>query len=439
MNMNKLRKSVFWFAVIIIAGLALLTLSSCTKYAAESKPADVDYYTCAMHPSVRSQDPKGKCPICGMDLIPVKKKSSSETNMTGMPGMSGMSGMSGEQEKQHHEGASSSEFTVPAERQQQIGVIYATVEKRPLRLELRVAGLVAPDKKREWEYTPRVEGYIQKLFAFSPGEIIESNSPILTIYSPDLFTAQKEFVNVLQMRDRAQSNNNADVLNSSRELVTAAEDRLRLWNVPNDQIAQIENDRKPHEYLTLNSPFKGMVENIGVEQGVRIMAGERVVKIVDLSVVWVWAQFYQEDLPLLNKDDSISITTSSYPDEKFDGKIAVTDPSLNEATRTIRVRIDVQNPDFKLRPDMYVDVSLAKDIGEGLAVPVRAILPTGLHNVAFVDKGNGKLEPRFVELGREYGDFYQVKCGLKEDERVVASANFLIDAEAQVQGALKLW
>ena len=169
------------------------------------------------------------------------------------------------------------------------------------------------------------------------------------------------------------------------------------------------------------------------------MIGDHLVDIADLSVVWVWAQFYQDELPMLKKDLPIAISSSSYPGEKFPGKISVVDPFINDATRTGRVRIDVENPDFKLRPDMYVDVDLTMDMGEGIAVPFSAVLPTGKHNIVFVDKGEGKLEPRFIELGRKYSDLYEVKSGLNETERVVTSANFLIDAEAKVQGALKSW
>ena len=136
---------------------------------------------------------------------------------------------------------------------------------------------------------------------------------------------------------------------------------------------------------------------------------------------------------------SVTITTSAYPGEEFNGKISLIDPFLNDASRTARVRVDVENADFKLRPDMYVNVELKLDMGEGLAVPVSAVLPTGQRNIAFLDKGEGKLEPRFLELGRKYGDIYEVKSGLKEGDRVVNSANFLIDAEAKVQGALKSW
>ncbi len=402
---------------------------------ADSKAADVDYYTCTMHPSVHSKIP-GKCPICGMDLVPVYKKTASSAGETNRSGMGGMPGMSmGAKTEEEQPG----EFTVPVERQQQIGVTYAEVKKQPFQYRVRTVGLVAADKQRRWDYVPRVEGYVQKLFVFSPGEIVESNAPVLTIYSPELFTAQKEFVNVLQMRERAQSHNSPDVLNSAEGLLDAAKERFRLWNLNDDQISELEQSRKPQEYLTLFSPFKGVVENMGVDQGRKVMPGDRVVDIADLSVVWVWAQFYQEDLEMLKKGLPVVITTSSYAGHKFSGKISIVDPFINDATRTVRVRIDVDNPDFKLRPDMYVDVELSKDMGEGLAVPVSAVLPTGLHNIAFVDKGGGRLEPRYVELGREYGEFYEVNSGLSENERVVTSANFLIDAEAQVQGALKSW
>jgi len=169
------------------------------------------------------------------------------------------------------------------------------------------------------------------------------------------------------------------------------------------------------------------------------MTGDHLVDIADLSVVWVWAQFYENEISFLKKDLPVTISTTAYPGESFTGKISLIDPFLNDASRTARVRIDVDNADFRLRPDMYVNVELKLDMGEGLAVPVSAVLPTGLRNIAFVDKGEGKLEPRFIELGRKYGEFYELKSGLKQGERVVTSANFLIDAEAKVQGALKSW
>jgi membrane fusion protein, copper/silver efflux system len=454
MNNSISIRRVRWTALslTLVTAIAAVFLASCKKSGEGGKPDNVDYYTCTMHPSVKKQNPTDKCPICSMDLIPVMKKGASaghdheqmtndattqsaKDQMKGMPGMPGMEAMKkeGVQEEQP------TEFTVAVQRQQQIGVTYGTIEKRPFTHAVRAVGLVAYDKQRHWDYVTRVEGYVKNLSVFSRGELVEKDAPILTIYSPDLLTTQREFVDVLNMRDEAKTKGSRAVLESTERLVESARQRLHLWNITEEQIVELEKNRKPSETLTLRSPFKGVVQDLGVDQGRRVMIGDHLVDIADLSVVWVWAQFYQDELPMLKKDLPIVITTSSYPGEKFNGKISVVDPFINDATRTGRVRIDVENPDLKLRPDMYVDVELTMDMGEGVAVPFSAVLPTGKHNIVFVDKGEGKLEPRYVELGRKYGDFYEMKSGVKEGERVVTSANFLIDAEAKVQGALKSW
>jgi membrane fusion protein, copper/silver efflux system len=427
-----------YFLIPLLAAVSLF-IAACSKNdgASGGKPSDVAYYTCTMHPSVKSQDPHGKCPICSMDLVPVMKKEAAmqmpSTNETGQAGMTTMPSSNSEAVEKP------TEFMVPVERQQQIGVTYGTVEKRPFTHTVRVVGTVAYDKQRHWDYVARVEGYVKQLSVFSRGELVEKNAPLLTIYSPDLLTTQNEFVNVLKARDEAKAKGQQALLDSTEQLIEAAKQRLHLWNITDDQIAELEKTRKPEETLTLYSPFKGVVQDLLVDQGRRVMIGDHLVDIADLSVVWVWAQFYQDELPMLKNGLSVTITTSSYLGEKFNGKISVIDPFINDVLRTGRVRIDVENPDFKLRPDMYVDADLTMDMGEGLAVPFGAVMPTGLHNIVFVDKGEGKLEPRFVELGRKYGDFYEVKSGVKEGERVVTSANFLIDAEAKVQGALKSW
>lgn len=415
-------------SLTLIAALATLFLASCKQSPTDAKPADVDYYTCTMHPSVRKQSPTDKCPICSMDLVPVKKKGVTDMSATNAAAPTTMSGDD-----------KPGEFTIPVERQQQIGVTYATVQKQPFTQTVRAVGVVAYDKQRHWDYVTRVEGYVKDLSVFSRGELVEKDAPILTIYSPDLLTTQREFVDLLNMRDEAKAKDSRAMLASTARLVESARQRLRLWNITDEQVADLEKNRTPSETLMLSSPFKGVVQDIGVDQGRKVMNGDHLVDIADLSVVWVWAQFYQDELPMLRKGLPISITTSSYPGVKFPGSISVIDPFINDATRTGRVRIDVENPDLKLRPEMYVDVELTMDMGEGIAVPFSAVLPTGRHNIVFVDKNGGKLEPRFIELGRKYGDFYEVKSGLKETERVVTSANFLIDAEAKVQGALKSW
>jgi Cu(I)/Ag(I) efflux system membrane fusion protein len=331
------------------------------------------------------------------------------------------------------------EFVVPVTRQQQIGVTYMAIEKRPFQHTVRAVGTVAADKQRHWDYVARIDGYVKELFIFSRGELVEKDAPLLTIYSPDLLTTQKEFVDLLNARDAARTNGNPLALGSTDRLVESGKQRLRLWNINDAQIEELEKTRKPQENLTLYSPFKGIVQDLLVDQGRKVMSGDHLVDIVDLSKVWVWAQFYQDELPMLKKDLPVTISSSSYPGEKFHGKISVVDPFINDVLRTGRVRIDVDNADLKLRPEMFVDVDLTMGMGEGMALPAAAVMPTGQHNIVFVDKGDGKLEPRFVELGRKFGNNYEVKSGVKEGERVVTSANFLIDAEAKVQGALKSW
>jgi len=433
---------------LMLLSIALALAGVSCREQSTGKPPDVDYYTCTMHPSVKKQNPTDKCPICSMDLVPVKKKGATDTHEHGtingeaskgeMPGMPGMPALeAGKKESAQDE--QPTEFTVPTTRLQQIGVTYAPVEKQKFSHTIRAVGVVAYDKQRHWDYVTRIEGYVQKLFVFSRGEIVEKDAPIVTIYSPDLLTTQNEFINLLKGREEAREKGNKAVLDSTDRLVESAKQRLRLWNISDVQVAEIEKTRKAQEYLTLYSPFRGVVADIDVDQGRKVMNGERLVDIADLSVMWVWAQFYQDELPLLKKGLPMTITTSSYSGEKFNGKISVIDPFINAALRTGRVRIDVENPDFKLQPEMYVDVEAKMKMGEGLAVPVPAVLPTGKRNVVFVEKGEGKLEPRFVELGRKYGGFYELKSGLNEGERVVTSGNFLIDAEAKVQGALKSW
>ena len=350
-----------------------------------------------------------------------------------MQGMAGMPGMEGGNQAA---GGASHEFLVPVERQQQIGVTYAKVERKQLDHTIRAVGMVAPDKARNWQFVSRVDGYVQKLHVTSAGEVVEKDAPLLAIYSPDLVTTEREFVELLRMRDEAKSK---EARETPERLIESAKRRLQLWNVTQEQIAELQRTRQATDTITLLSPFRGVVQSVPVEQGKSVKVGDMLVEVADLSVVWVWADFYENELSMLQAGQKVAVTAKSYPGEKFDGTISLINPFIDETRRTAKVRIDIPNADFKLRPGMYVNAELAMNMGEALTVPVSAVMPTGARNVVFVDKGEGKLEPRIVQLGSKYGDIYEVQSGLQENERVIASANFLIDAEAKIQGALKSW
>jgi len=428
---------------LLIALVALLFVAaSCGKSGGSRKPSNVDYYTCTMHPSVKSQTP-GKCPICSMDLVPVMKRGGEEAKSQASPQtqdvksggeMKDMPGMPGMKTGGETKGAQTSEFIVPVERQQQIGVTYAKVERKPLRHTIRAVGMVVPDKGRNWQFVSRVDGYVQKLNVTAPGEIVEKDAPLMSIYSPDLLTSEREFVELLRMRDEARTK---DARETPDKLIESAKRRLHLWNVTDAQIDELQRTRKPQENLTLLSPFRGIVQSVPVDQGKGVKVGDMLVEVADLSVVWVWAEFYENELSMLQVGQKIAVTAKSYPGQNFEGTLSLINPFLDEMKRTAKVRIDIPNPEFKLRPGMYVNAELAMDMGEALTVPVSAIMPTGDRNIVFVDKGEGKLEPRIVRLGSKYGDIYEMQSGLQESERVIASANFLIDAESKVQGALK--
>jgi len=397
---------------------------------------DIDYWTCTMHPSVHEKDP-GKCPICSMDLVPVMKESAIPARSSkNAPQHDHAAMLAGKPTDSSVTSSPSHEFVVPVERQQQIGVSFATVEMKPLSHSIRAVGRVVPETQRIWRVVSRTAAYVQELGVNAPGELVKKNQVLMKLYSPELLTTQRELIDLLRSRDGTVKNTHS-ARGDFQRLIESAERRLRLWNVTDEQIAKIEQTRQAEESLPILSKVDGVVQNLPVTQGASIAMGSPLVEVADLSVVWVWGEFYQDELPMLQIGQEVTVTSSSYPGEKFRGQITLIDPFIDNAKRTGRVRLDIQNPDLKLKPDMYVDLVLDMDMGRSLVVPVSAIIPTGKRNIAFVDKGEDKLEPRVVELGGKFGDVYAVNSGLKEGERVVASANFLIDAESKIQGAVK--
>jgi Cu(I)/Ag(I) efflux system membrane fusion protein len=408
-------------AAILSLLILVLVFGACSKQGQVVSAADdIDYYTCTMHPWVHSKKP-GKCPVCGMDLVPVLKSNSQPEQAGQKPGTSSPPKALAE----------SHDFDVPVERQQQFGVTYAEAKRQRIVRTVRTVGLVTEDKGRKWIYVPRTEGYVQRLYVTSPGQIVEKGQDLLQVYSPDLATSEQELIRIVESRDRT----GIGAAHEIDQLTQSAKRRLRQWNLTDQQIEEIEKNRTTSEFLTLVSPFRGIVEDVSVDQGERFSPGQKLISVADLSSVWIWADFYQDEVSTINVGQTVLITAG--PDQSYSGVISLVNPFISQTQRTTKVRIDLLNPELRLRPGMYVNADLSVDLGEGVTVPINALVPTGSRNFVFLDRGNGKLQPRSIQLGSQAGEVYQVLSGLKEGDRVVASANFLIDAESQVQGALQ--
>ena len=256
----------------------------------------------------------------------------------------------------------------------------------------------------------------------------------MTIYSPDLLATEQELLEMLRTSG------------SSDRLVESAKRRLKLWNVSDEDIDQLLKTRKASEFLT-RSPFDGIVQNVSVKPGMSVKVGDRLMGLVDLSAVWLWAEFYENELPLLSTGQKIKITVPAFGDEEFGGEIAVIEPFLDPMKRTVRVRVDIANPQWRLRPGMFVNAWLDVRAGEDSPCPsARSCLPAGATSPSWTRGKDGSSRALSIwagsshKLGARYDSgYYEVRGGLKEGERVVASANFLIDAESKIQGALKTW
>ena len=369
-----------------------------------------------MHPAVHSKE-SGKCPICGMDLIPVrnaKAASSAKESKT-------------------------AEFTVPVERQQQMGVTYSEARLRPIRLDLRSVGTIEVDKAHTFDCVSRVDGYVEQLLVTSPGEHVVAGQPIMTIYSGDLRAPEQEFLNLLKV----QSNGSVPTTWRDQAL-EAARRRLKYLNVSPTQIFELEQTQQTTDRVLFVSPCDGVVSEAPMKVGTSVKCGDKLMTLLNLSHLWLWASFYENEIELLKEGQPVTISLPAFPGRLFRGNISVVSPTIDPANGAVKVRIDLPNPDDQLKPGMHADVIAEVDAGKGITIPFDSVLPTGSRMLVFIEQGIGKLEPRFIQVGRQFADltdqsrkrFYEVTSGLREGDRVISSANFLIDAEAQIQGAL---
>lgn len=321
------------------------------------------------------------------------------------------------------------------QRMQSIGVKLGTAQFRQLEAELRVTGTVDVDERRVAYVQTRFPGWIRQLYANSTYQYIRKGQPLFTIYSPDLVTTEQEYLLAKKNSLSLQSSTVSGVSTGAQTLLSAARERLAQWQVPPAEIEKLEATGKVITDLTFNSPVSGYITEKNALPNMYVQPETRLYTVADLSTVWVYAQVFQTDLGKIKPGNPAEITVDAYPGKMFHGRVESILPQIDLNTRTARVRLALANPGLKLTPGMYVNVVLKTPLGRQLVVPASAIFHSGTRQVVFVNRGDGQFEPREIETGLQVGEQVAVLKGLKANEPIAISANFLIDSESQLQAA----
>lgn len=315
-------------------------------------------------------------------------------------------------------------------RRQLIGLETAKIERRRLIREIRAVGEVVYDETRVSDVTLKYDGWVGNLKVDYVGAPVERGQVLFGIYGPELFSAQQEYLETRQRLSRRGPDDS---------LIQAARQRLMLWDIAPAQVRAIERRGSPIKYLPIHAPATGTVVEKNVVAGSAVKKGQTLMRIADLSAVWVDAKVYDSELPLVHAGMTAEVTLPYLPDARYRAKVDYVYPYLQGKTRTGRIRLSLPNPDSRLKPDMYAQVKLQADLGKRLAVPESAVLFSGDARVVFVDLGDGRLQPRQIETGQRTEDYIEVTAGLEAGETVVTSGNFLIDAETRLKTGIKQW
>lgn len=381
--------------------------------------AATQQYTCSMHPFIIRDEP-GNCPICGMTLVPMRIAGSGK-------------------ETEAKEGdATSAVIAIDPVTQQNMGVRFSTVSRRDMSRTIRTVGVVAYEEPRQYSINSKIEGWIERLHVNETGSQVKKGQPLLEIYSPELVTAQEEFLLALRNKAALAKSEVPEIAAGAGRLVEASRKRLRYWDISEAQIKTLEKSGTVQKSLTLYSQYDGVLTQKKVNEGMFIKAGMELFQIADISKVWVYADIYEYELLWLKVGQAATIQLP-YQQEPVQGRISTIYPYVEAKTRTVKARIDLANPGLELKPDMYVNVRIeTQPMKNVLTIPMEAVLNSGEHQTVFVSLGEGKFEPRLVKLGLQAEDgFVQVVQGLAENESIVVSAQFMLDSESTLRAAVQ--
>ncbi|MGD0744675.1 MAG: efflux RND transporter periplasmic adaptor subunit [Verrucomicrobiota bacterium] len=394
--------------LVVAAGLGVFAVDNSNQPEATNTaaaPSGKTLYTCGMHPWI-IQDHPGNCPICGMKLEPVHKAANAAAPS-----------------------AVSSAIAIDPATIQLMNIQTTEVTRGPLRRTVRTVGTVDYNETALADVTTKFKGWIEKLDVDATGELVHRGEPLFEIYSPELYSAQAEYLAVLN------STNDPGAPGLRR----AALGKLKFFDISDAQIAALAGAREPGKTLEILAPADGFVIEKNAVQGQMVDAGMKLYRLADLGIVWVFAQVYEQDLPYVQLGQEATVKLSSLPDREFRGRVTYVYPDVDEKTRTARVRLEFENPGYFLKPGMFVSVQITSELEpSALLVPDSAVLRSGEKNTVFVALPGGKFDPRTVVLGPEAEhNRYEVISGLQAGERVVASGQFMLDSESQLREAIE--
>ena len=429
---------------------------------AGSKPeAKKQQFVCPMHPTI-VMDHQGDCPLCGMKLVPMDD-TGGEDSAGGEPQAAGERKIAfyrsphnpnetSEEPKKDAMGMDYvpvyqdelsgggpkveglAQVTIDPQRQQLIGLRTAEATRGEVGGSFRTVGRVAVDETRVRHVNVKVGGFIEKIFVDFTGKPVSKGQPLFSIYSPEVVSAQNEYLLARHTQEALASGGMMQA--SGEDLVASARRRLEYWDIPEAVIKQLERTGKPRRTITLVSPISGVVTKKELVEGARIEEGAMPYEITDLSTVWVLADVYESELSKVKEGMPAELSLQAFPNRKFNGKVVFIDPVLSPDTRTAKVRLAFANPKGELKPEMFGEVVLKSGTRQGLRIPNDAVVRSGTQDVVFVATGDGKFQPREVQLGATDDGSVEIVGGLEEGEKVVTRANFLVDSESRLRASL---
>ncbi|MFP5207750.1 MAG: efflux RND transporter periplasmic adaptor subunit [Acidobacteriota bacterium] len=374
----------------------------------------------------------------GMDMSgkqPQGSAAAPSQGMSNMPGMN-MPGSSGSQTPSMESMAPGS-VLLDAATQQKIGVTYATVRRARLERTIRTVGLIQMDEEKISRVHVKVAGWIENVYLNYVGKLIKKGQPLFTLYSPDLVSTEQEYLIARKGQQYLAKTPYTDISSDANSLLNATRDRLRLWDISDAQIHDLETSGKAQRVMTLYSPISGFVMTRNAYEQTYVTPETDLYDIADLSTIWVYVDIFEYEAPFVHVGQTAQMQLSYFPGRTYRGKVTYIYPTLDPKTRTIKVRLEFPNPGYELKPDMYADVELNVNYGTQTLVPSEAVLNSGTRQVVFIAKGDGYFEPRDIKIGDQFDGQTVVLAGLKPGEKIVASGNFLIDSESRLGAAMQ--